>query len=208
VGNRRVLILLAIILGVAANRLAHVRGSDWSPIKPEELRMTSVPEAPRAPAVILYRQVDREDKQFGAKQHAYVYVRIKILTEEGRKYGDVEIPSVQSRYDITSLRGRTVHADGTVVPFNGKIYERTIFKSKGVSYLAKVLVMPDVQVGSVIEYEYHIDYQNGRFFPEEWVLSEGLFTKEAKFSFTPYTEHGISVRWSMPAGLPEGVKTP
>ena len=146
--KRRVLSLLAIIFCVvAANRLANVSGSDWPPIKPEELKMTGVPEAPGAPAVILYRQVDREDKQFGAKQHAYVYVRIKILTEEGRKYGDVEIPSVQGRYDITSLRGRTVHVDGTVVPFNGKIYERTIFKSKGVSYLAKVLVMPDVQVG-------------------------------------------------------------
>jgi hypothetical protein len=206
VPNRRVLILLAIILGVAANRLAQVRGSDWPPIKPEELKMTGVPEAPGAPAVILYRQVDREDKLFGSHEH--VYVRIKILTEDGRKYGDVEIPSLQGKYDITSLRGQTVHTDGTVIPFNGKIYDRTILKSKGLSYLAKVLVMPDVQVGSILEYEYYIDYQNGRFFHEEWVLSDALFTREAKFSFTPYTEHGISVRWNIPAGLPEGAKPP
>jgi hypothetical protein len=206
VGNRRVLILLAIILGVAANRLAQVRGSDWPPIKAEELRMTSVPEAPGAPAVILYRQVDREDKIFGSHEH--VYVRIKILTEDGRKYGDVEIPSLQGKYDITSLRGRTVHTDGTVIAFNGKIYDRTILKSKGLSYLAKVLVMPDVQVGSVIEYEYYIDYQDRYFYQEEWVLSDALFTREAKFSFTPYTQHGISVRWNIPAGLPEGVEAP
>lgn len=203
--NRRVLILLAIILGVAANRLAQVKGSDWPPIMPEELRMTSVPEAPGAPAVILYRQVDRQDKLYGSHEH--VYVRIKVLTEDGRKYGDVEIPSLQGRYDITTLRGRTVHTDGTVIPFNEKVYERTIFKSKGVSYLAKVLVMPDVQVGSVIEYEYYIDYQDLHLFQEEWVLSDALHTKEAKFSFTPYT-HGVSLRWNMPAGLPEGVKAP
>jgi hypothetical protein len=207
VAKRRILFLLAMSVGmVASNRLVYVSGSDWPPIKPEELKMTSVPEAPGAPAVILYRQVDREDKLLGSKEH--VYVRIKILTEEGRKYGDVDIPSLQGKYDISSRRGRTVHADGTAIAFNGKIYDRTIFKSKGISYLAKVLMMPDVQVGSVIEYEYYIDYQNGRFFQEEWVLSEGLFTGEAKFSFTPYTEHGMSVRWNMPAGLPEGVKPP
>jgi hypothetical protein len=168
--------------------------------------MTSVPEAPGAPAVILYRQVDREDKIFGSQEH--VYVRIKILAEDGRKYGDVEIPSVHGRYDITSVRGRTVHTDGTVIAFDGKVYDRTILKSKGLSYLAKVLVMPDVQVGSVIEYEYYIDYQDRYFYEEDWVLSDTLFTREAKFSFTPYTRHGISVRWTIPAGLPEGVKAP
>jgi hypothetical protein len=57
--------------------------------------MTSVPEAPGAPAVILYRQVDREDKIFGSQEH--VYVRIKVLTEDGRKYGVVKIPSLQGK---------------------------------------------------------------------------------------------------------------
>jgi len=75
--------------------------------------MTRVSEAPGAPAVILYRQVDREDKLYGSHEH--VYVRIKVLTEDERKYGDVEIPSLQGRYDISSLRGRTVHTDGTVI---------------------------------------------------------------------------------------------
>src|SRR5580765_1152156 len=63
---------------------------DWQPISPEELKMTSVPEAPGAAAVILYRQVDRDDSS--RDSHQYNYLRIKILTEEGRKYGDVEIP--------------------------------------------------------------------------------------------------------------------
>jgi hypothetical protein len=37
------------------------RADEWKPITPEELKMTSVTEAPGAPAVILYRQVDRDD---------------------------------------------------------------------------------------------------------------------------------------------------
>ena len=55
----------------------------------EELAMTSEPLAPGAPAIILYRQVDRVETYYG---HEDNYVRVKILTEEGRKYGDVEIP--------------------------------------------------------------------------------------------------------------------
>ncbi|HYM34988.1 MAG TPA: hypothetical protein VET48_06290, partial [Steroidobacteraceae bacterium] len=61
---------------------------DWLPISPEELKMTSEPQAPTAPAIILYRQVDRDDQAYTEM----AYVRIKILTEEGRKYADIEIP--------------------------------------------------------------------------------------------------------------------
>ena len=32
--------------------------------------------------------------------------------------------------------------------------EQMIVKAKGVKYMAKVIVLPDVQVGSIIEYRY------------------------------------------------------
>jgi hypothetical protein len=60
-------------------------GVGFQPISPEELKMTSEPLAPGAPAVILYRQVDRDDN--GRTSHEDNYVRIKILTEEGAKTG-------------------------------------------------------------------------------------------------------------------------
>jgi len=63
-------------------RTPTVNGDDWQPVSPEDLKMTSVPEAPGAPAVYLYRQVDRDDNT----SREYNYVRIKILSEEGRKY--------------------------------------------------------------------------------------------------------------------------
>jgi len=55
--------------------------------------MTGEPKAPGAPAVILYRQVDRDDSSVRTP-HEYNYVREKIFTEEGRKYANVEIPLV------------------------------------------------------------------------------------------------------------------
>jgi hypothetical protein len=87
-----------LLFAVAALRRAQPvgAGDEWQPISQEELKMTSVPEAPGAPAVYLYRQVDRDDQE----SHEYNYVRIKILTEEGRKYADVEIPFLKDNGDI------------------------------------------------------------------------------------------------------------
>ena len=48
------------------------------PVTPEELKMTSEPLAPGAPAIILYRQVDRDDNV--RTGHENNFVRIKILT--------------------------------------------------------------------------------------------------------------------------------
>ncbi len=62
----------------------------FQPVSPDELKMTSEPLAPGAPAIILYRQVDRDDNIH--TPHEDNYFRIKILTEEGRKHADVEIP--------------------------------------------------------------------------------------------------------------------
>ena len=84
----------AIVLGAAFYRLADVHADSFPPVSPDELKMTSEPQAPGAPAIILYRQVDRDDR--GLTAHENHYERIKILKEEGRKYADVEIPFFRS----------------------------------------------------------------------------------------------------------------
>ena len=61
---------------------------DWGPVNPDELKMTSETLAPGAQAVILYRQVDRDDSTYPFFEQDYV--RIKISDEEGRKFADVE----------------------------------------------------------------------------------------------------------------------
>ena len=122
----------------------------WQPISQDELKMTAEPLAPGAAAIYLYRQVDRDDADF--KQ--YNYSRIKILTEEGRKYADVEIPFVKGAENIRNLQARTIHRDGSIANFEGKAFEKTIVKSQGVKVLTKTFTLPEVQVGSIIEYRY------------------------------------------------------
>ena len=182
------------------------RGDDWRPVTPDELKMTSDPLAPGAPAVYLYRQVDRDDS--GVSTSEYNYVRIKILTEEGRKYGNVEIPFVKGQDSVAGIRARTIHPDGSIVDFDGKVFENTIVKSKTLKFLAKTFTMPDVAVGSIIEYHYTYNYADNYIFNSRWILSEELFTKHAEFSLKPYMRDTWVVQWVWPAGLPKDTQPP
>ena len=102
----------------------------FQPVSPDELKMTSEPQAPGAPAIILFRQVDRDDN--GQTSHEDNYFRIKILTEEGRKYADVEIPFFKDTGNIVNIKGRTIKPDGSIVNFDGKVFDKSIVKAKGV----------------------------------------------------------------------------
>jgi hypothetical protein len=204
--NRRLFLLAVVLLAVSVGpqpRTASA-GDEWLPISPEELKMTSVPEAPGAPAIYLYRQVDRDDS--GQTPHEYNYARIKILTEEGRKNADVEIPFVRENENIHSIRARTIRPDGTIANFEGKAFDKTIVKAKDVKILAKTFTLPDVQVGSIIEYHYMDDLNSGYVYNSHWILSEELFTKRGKFSLKPSKD--FALRWSWPAGLPAGTAPP
>jgi len=197
-----VVCMVAIFAAVRSPRT--VEADDWLPISQDELKMSSLPEAPGASAVILYRQVDRDDNaKTGNEQN---YVRIKILTEEGRKYADVEIPYFPEQANIVGLRARTIRPDGSIAMFEGKAYDKTIVKARNVKYLGKTFTLPDVQVGSIIEYRYTEDMAENYVYNSKWILSDELFTKQAKFSLRPNKD--FALRWSWPIGLPAGVQPP
>ncbi len=199
-----VLVLLLFVAAVAQRTQSVSAGDEWQPISQEELKMTSVPEAPGAPAVYLYRQVDRDDSN--RTPHEFNYARIKILTEEGRKYADVEIPFFKDEGNIHGIKARTIRPDGSIVNFEGKAFDKTIVKAKGLKYLAKTFTLPDVQAGSIIEYHYAYDLNEGYVYNSHWILSEELFTKRGKFSLRPNQD--FALRWSWPAGLPAGTVPP
>ncbi len=173
----------------------------------QELSLTSEPAAPNAPAIILYRQVDRFD--LGRKGHQDNYFRIKILTDAGRSYADVEIPFYKDEYEVTNIHARSIAPNGTITDYDGKMFDKTIVKARGMRYLAKVFTLPNVQKGSILEYYYTFDYPDYYIFNSRWILSEELFTKLARFSLKSYEpEYGkINLHWSW-RGLPAGTNPP
>jgi len=185
-------------------------GDEWQPIDPADLKMTFEPKAPGAPAIYLYRQVDRNDS--GRATTEYNYVRIKILTEEGRRYANFEIPYLkrEAGVNISNIRARTIKPDGTILNFDGKIYDKTVEKTKGVKTLVKTFSFPDIQVGSIVECHWNYDFSDSYIysyiFDSYWTVSDDLFTRLAKFSLRPSND--FAVRWTWPAGLPPGTEPP
>jgi len=199
------LALSGVLLFVVESVVCANASVGFQPPSQDELKMTSDPNAPGAPAVLLFRQVDRDDN--GHTTHEDNYFRIKILTEEGRKYADIELEYLKGSNNIGGIKARTIRPDGTIANFDGKVFDKTIVKAKGVKYLAKTFTLPDVQIGSIIEYSYSRDFEENYLFNSHWILSDELFTKHAKFSLKPYSGEGWNVRWTWHL-LPEGTVPP
>jgi hypothetical protein len=196
--------LLVAFLVTIAMRSVPCLAQGFPPISQEELKMTSEPQAPGAPAVILFREVDRDDN--GNTTHEDNFVRIKILTEEGRAHGNVEIAFNKADEDVVNIHGRTIQGDGSSFEFDGKTFEKIIEKTQGLKNLAKTFTLPNVQVGSIIEYRYTIDFKEHLLFESHWILSSSLFTKNGKFTLKPYqsrTGQQWKMRWTW-RGLPAG----
>jgi hypothetical protein len=201
-----------LLVGLALGAQQAKAGIGFQPVSQEELKMTSEPLAPGAAAIILFRQVDRDDNiQTPHEDH---YVRIKILTEEGRKHADVEIPFLKEQEDIGSVHARTIRPDGSIVDFGGKVFEKFLVKGKiagsEIKVLAKTFTLTDVQVGSIIEYAYTRDFHEYTLYDSRWFLSDELFTRQAQFTLKPFLGNSYvdySVRWTWNQ-LPEGTKPP
>lgn len=173
--------------------------------------MTSDPAAPDAAAVYLFRQEISDDK---LHMHS-LYVRIKILTEKGKEYGNVEIPAYEGRtFSIRDVKGRTIHSDGTVIPFTGKPIEKLLLKQNDQKFMAKVFSLPDVQVGSIIEYEYILAYDDHTASSPRWLIQQPLYVHKAHYHFVPTqreltsnSEHGhVVIGLMYTPVLPPGVQ--
>lgn len=170
--------------------LAHA--DQWIAPTREELSMTSQPEVPGAAAVYLYREEITEDKL-----HMFsIHVRLKVLTEKGKEYANVELHYATERdwggYTINDVSGRTIHPDGTIIPFTGKPYEKLIEKTQSIKYMAKVFTMPDVEVGSIIEYRYSLRYHDNYYIAPQWYVQSKLFTRKGHYMWKPTSRSLVS----------------
>lgn len=195
----------AILAGCLLVFCSRSAAQDFQPIPAEEMKISEVPGYPGAPAIVLYREETDDDNH----QSREVYMRIKVLTEAGREHANVELFYNRASFKLDGIKGRTVHADGSIASFTGEPFDKTIAKGKRIKYEAKVFTLPDVQVGSIIEYRYRIKYKGG-LRPPHWVLQNDLFQRRVCYTFKPYwgttiDEHGVrsmgvKYTWLTPKG--------
>jgi hypothetical protein len=161
----------------------------------EELKMTDDPKAPGAAAVYLnVEQVINDPYHYQT-----FYARIKVLTEKGKELATVEIPYERGNFSVVSIEARTIHADGKVIPLTGKPEDLLIAKiidKKGdysllqptptFQFNRKVFTLPSVEVGSILEYRYRIQYDEGHVSYPHWDIQRPYFVRHAHYHFVPF----------------------
>ena len=174
---------LLILVAFLAVPLVLRAATDWAPVDPAELQMRDLPEQPGAPAFVLFREeIDNDEQGFQS-----VYMRIKVLSEAGRKYADVQIPYYKEELNISDIHGRTIHPDGSIVEFQGKPFDKVVVKSKNLKVRVKAFTLPDVQVGSILEYKYTQHTENHTLWPPRWTVQSDLFQRKEHFKFVRYS---------------------
>src|ERR1700761_6300956 len=172
------------LLAIAAMSGSAYAQTNFMQPTPEELSMTSLPGYPGASAVVLNREeITKDDLHV-----VFHYERIKILTKEGEKFANVSLPfvSVAEEYGLSGdektlgdIAARTIHADGTVIPFTGKPYLKVMEKGQDVKVQERVFTLPDVDVGSIIEYRYATRIADNRFESPDWYIQGDLYVRQA-----------------------------
>jgi hypothetical protein len=184
---------------------ARAQKEDWLPIAQQDLQIKQVPGSPGAEAIQLYFADYINDQD----QNEFFYNRIKILNEKGKSHADVEI-AIPPDGSISGLKARTIHPDGKITEFTGKPFQKTIVKGRGIKFVAKTFTMPDVTVGSIIEYRYKIGWP-GIITVNSWTIQHELYTVKESFRMKPYSgllegfEHGFQVA-ALYSHMPSNIK--
>lgn len=186
-----------LIVSLLTAAVSFAQKEDWLPVTPQDLQMKEVPGQPGAAAVRLYYANYIDDNIFTE----FTYQRIKILTSAGlvptKTYADVQI-EMPPGVTISDLKARTIRPDGSIVDFTGKPFEKTIFKGRGLKAAAKAFTLPEVSVGSIVEYKYKLNYENSPFFffsTDLWVMQSDLYTVKEHLYFKPFEGNGGRYSW-------------
>lgn len=156
--------------------------AQFQPPNPEELKMTTDPKAPGAAAVYLnVDEIANDPVHFQT-----FYARIKVLQEKGKELATVEVPYLYGNYKIEDIKGRTIHSDGTIIPLVGKPEDLLISKKGERQVDRKVFTLPNVEVGSILEYRYQIRYDDHHYSSPSWEIQRPYFVHSARYSFIPF----------------------
>lgn len=147
----------------------------------EELKMTADPKAQGAAAVYLYREETTDDH---LHFHSY-YERIKILSEKGKELATIRIPYEHGQFKVTDIRGRTIHADGTVIPLTAQPQDLLDVKTASRQVNQMVFTLPSAEVGSILEYRLQLRYDDNIVSSPSWEIQQPYFVHKAHYFFQP-----------------------
>ena len=194
---------LRYVAGLAAFTVLSVASAlaQFQTSTPDELKMTADPKYPDAGAIVLNYETKTDNKI----NYMSEYARIKILKESAKDLATIDLGYFKGASSIAAIQGRTIHADGTIVPLTVKPEDLLFEKAGGAEIHRKVLSMAGVEVGSIIEYYYQVRLEEGWLSRPTWEIQKRYPVRKERFFFQPRDGYlGSSLLWY--TNLPNGQK--
>ncbi len=91
---------------------------------------------------------------------------------------------------MTDIQGRTIHADGSVIPLTAKPADLMDVKSKSFQVNSIMLTLPNVEVGSILEYRLKVRAPDHYYSQPTWDIQQPYFVHKAHYSFHLYLAPG------------------
>src|SRR5215469_158260 len=95
-GKWAALFLTCVLIPSFSQNAISQAPASWSPISKEELELKDNSLEPGAAAMVLYREVQTDNKK-SSETH---FTRIKVFSDLGKKYADVEVPYLENQTEV------------------------------------------------------------------------------------------------------------
>jgi hypothetical protein len=144
-------------------------GPGPSSITAEEAEIRADPAAGSQHGVILVEEASRDET--GGKFVLTYHMRAKVLSPEGRKLADIEVPLGKKRSALKTWWGRTLLPDGRVLELpETALVEQSVVKSSKGTYGVLKGALEGVEPGAVIDYGFVV--QMPGVLPVDFVVLE------------------------------------
>jgi len=124
---------------------------EWRDVTAGELALKTSKVVPNSDAEYIFREMNIEYAD--SRRVNKYYFRIKIFTEKGRNdFSKINIPVSG---EIKNFNARVIQPDNSIVAIDKKdFFDKTIAQTKYFIEKEKSFAIPNLQIGSIIEYRY------------------------------------------------------
>ena len=191
------LTLALAVLACATNSFARRSGTkfEWDEVTDKDWAVCEDSAKGIYDAVVVFEKITQNDENLlNAKCYRTEYYRIRILSEKGREWGDVDLPLKTEGLDIKFIKGRSIQRDGTVVELQSdNIFTKDVVKAEGAKFTQVMFSMPGVTNDCIIEYV--ISYQLKQEFLGwssmggavlGWIAQKDIAVKHGEYHWIPW----------------------
>ena len=186
-------VLACSIVCILVAPAALMAGSDfeWAPVTDADWQIIEDPVRGIRDAVILFEKVVVDDEELIKKEctHYTLYRRIRILSSEGREWGDALSDYLQEGQKIEEIRGRTLLRDGTSYELDeDQVKEKEVLVTKDFKVKQKAFSLPGVSDDCIVEYylKYKLDGP-----PNRWLIQKDIYMIEGEYTWKVCRGRGL-----------------